>query len=368
MGKLGVSLYPEKSSFEKDKAYLALAKQYDFSRIFMNLLLFNVKKNQLEPIIKRMKKTIAYGNHLGFETYLDVNPYTLKSLGISTADLAYFADLGVKGIRLDMGFTGKEEAEMTRNRYGLKIEINMSNEDHYLERIFDYHPNRANLVGCHNFFPQAYTGLSTEYFIHCSKRFLKKNLRTAAFVTAPSAKLGPWELQEGLCTIEAHRNLPLYAQVRHLKALDVVEDIIIGNAYAVENELAEMKRAFLEERLSLTVVPADGLWPIEKKIVEDVNHMYRGDCSEYMIRSSLSRFIYRESPLPARENSVPIQKGDVLILNENYGQYKAELQIALKSRPKDNRVNKIGQIATEDLLLLETLQPYTDFHLTFKRD
>lgn len=368
MGKLGVSLYPEKSSFEKDKDYLVLAKQYDFSRIFMNLLLFEVEKNKLETIIRRLEKTIAYGNHLGFETYLDVNPYTLKALEISYDDLSYFADLGVRGIRLDMGFTGKEEAEMTKNRYGLKIEINMSNENHYLDRIFDYNPNRSNLVGCHNFFPQAYTGLTTEYFIHCSKRFLEKNLKTAAFVTAPSGKLGPWELQEGLCTIEAHRGLPLFAQVRHLKALDVVEDIIIGNAYATEDELAEMKMAFLEKRLSLSVVPNRELCPIEKMIVEDVSHMYRGDRSEYMIRSSLPRLVYKKSALPARGNHTSIQKGDVLILNENYGQYKAELQIALKSRPKDSRVNKIGRIAPEDLLLLEILKPYTDFQLTLKQD
>ncbi len=38
MGKLGVSIYPERSTFEKDAAYLDLAHQYGFQRVFTSLL------------------------------------------------------------------------------------------------------------------------------------------------------------------------------------------------------------------------------------------------------------------------------------------------------------------------------------------
>ncbi|EPI5744250.1 DUF871 domain-containing protein [Enterococcus faecalis] len=361
MGRLGISLYPEKTVFEKDKEYLEMAKKYNFSRIFMNLLLFKVEK--IEPIVSRIKKTIAYGNQLGYETYIDVNPYTLKALDVKSNDLKFFSDLGVRGIRLDMGFTGKEEAEMTKNPYGLKIEINMSNDDHYLERIFDYNPNRENLVGCHNFFPQAYTGLSNEYFIHCSKRFLKRNLQSAAFVTSPSGEVGPWPLHEGLCTLEKHRNLPIGAQVKHLKALNMIDDIIIGNAYATEAELKEMNEAFFANQFVLTVITEESLLPIEQRIIEETLHTYRGDRSEYMIRSSMPRFTYMKEAVPANHTGEAIQLGDVLILNEQYGQYKAELQLALKARPQDDRINKVGRIAEEDLLVLEALKPYTSFSL-----
>ena len=34
MGKLGISIYPERSTFEKDKAYLDLAHKYGFKRVF----------------------------------------------------------------------------------------------------------------------------------------------------------------------------------------------------------------------------------------------------------------------------------------------------------------------------------------------
>ena len=38
MGKLGISIYPERSNFEADKAYLDLAHQYGYTRVFTSLL------------------------------------------------------------------------------------------------------------------------------------------------------------------------------------------------------------------------------------------------------------------------------------------------------------------------------------------
>lgn len=363
MNALGISLYPEKSDYEADKNYLTLAKKYGFSRIFMNLLLFKAKN--VAPLVERLRKTIDYGNQLGFDTFIDVNPYTLKALKIAPKELSFFADMGVKGIRLDMGFTGKEEAEMTQNDLGLKIEINMSNDDHYLERIFDYNPNRQQLVGCHNFFPQAFTGLSVDYFVHCSKRFLERNLHTAAFVTSQVGEVGPWSLHEGLCTMEAHRHLPIENQVKHLKFLNVVDDIIIGNAYASEDELKKMSEAFYSDVLTLSIDPEVDVTELEKEIIEETAHTYRGDRSEYMIRSSMPRFTYYTSSIPGKQSSSEIKRGDVVILNETYGQYKGEVQIALKDRPKDARVNKIGRICEADLILLDTVKPYTSFSLCF---
>ena len=363
MNALGISLYPEKSDYEADKNYLTLAKKYGFSRIFMNLLLFKAKN--VAPLVERLRKTIDYGNQLGFDTFIDVNPYTLKALKIAPKELSFFADMGVKGIRLDMGFTGKEEAEMTQNDLGLKIEINMSNDDHYLERIFDYNPNRQQLVGCHNFFPQAFTGLSVDYFVHCSKRFLERNLHTAAFVTSQVGEVGPWSLHEGLCTMEAHRHLPIENQVKHLKFLNVVDDIIIGNAYASEDELKKMSEAFYSDVLTLSIDPEVDVTELEKEIIEETAHTYRGDRSEYMIRSSMPRFTYYTASIPKKQSTSEIKRGDVVILNETYGQYKGEVQIALKDRPKDARVNKVGRICEADLILLDAVKPYTSFSLRF---
>ncbi|BDH84284.1 DUF871 domain-containing protein [Lactococcus lactis] len=361
MRNLGISLYPEKTDISQDIRYIELAKKYGFSRIFMNLLLFKV--DDIQEITSKIKKILEHSNSLGYETYIDVNPFTLKALNIEYNNLTYFKELGVSGIRLDMGFSGKEEAEMTKNKQGLKIEINMSNDDHYLDRIFDYGPNTDQLTGCHNFFPQAYTGLSVDQFKKCSIKFIDKHLKTAAFVTSQHAEIGPWTIQEGLCSIEEHRNLSIKAQVTHLKMLGLTDDIIIGNAYATEQELKEMSEAFFSEEVSLTVMPERELTHIEREILEENSHTYRGDRSEFMIRSSMTRFTYRGQSIPADNNKNVIEKGDVLILNDDYGQYKGELQIALKARPTSSKINKIGSICNEELILLDSLQPFSDFKL-----
>ena len=64
MGKLGISVYPERSTFEKDQAYLDLAHKYGFKRVFTSLLQidFNYISNKLYFFNRRQiyDSTIAY--------------------------------------------------------------------------------------------------------------------------------------------------------------------------------------------------------------------------------------------------------------------------------------------------------------------
>ncbi|NJB08767.1 DUF871 domain-containing protein, partial [Clostridioides difficile] len=81
-----------------------------------------------------------YAKFKGFEVILDVNPRVFGELEISYKDLNFFKKTKADGIRLDMGFTGSEEALMTFNPQNLKIEINMSNNTNYIDTIMDYQP------------------------------------------------------------------------------------------------------------------------------------------------------------------------------------------------------------------------------------
>lgn len=93
-------------------------------------------------------------------------------MAISYDDLSFFAELGADGIRLDQGFDGNKEAQLTFNPFGLAIELNMSNDVNYLENILSYQANEPFLYGCHNFYPQRGTGL-TEAFSAAAVNVLK---------------------------------------------------------------------------------------------------------------------------------------------------------------------------------------------------
>ena len=357
MGELGISIYPDKTTFERDRVYLDLAHKYGFKRVFTSLLQITDNK---DTVLANFKRTIDYANQLGMEVMIDINPALFKQLEISYHDLSFFADLGVAGVRLDLGFTGKEEADMTRNPYGLKIEINMSFGNNYVDHIMDYSPNKDRLIGSHNFYPHRYSGLEYEHFLRCSQKFKKYNLNTLAFVTSQQATFGPWPIQDGLCTLEEHRNLDIVTQVKHLMLTGVIDDICIGNAYASEEELSAMAETFKANYPSIKVNLSPDTTETEKSVLLNHLHNYRGDRSEYLLRSSNTRVLYHEQSFPAH-NTCDIIRGDILIDNDKYGQYKGETQVALKAMKNDGRVNVVGRIVDSELFLLTFLKPWSSF-------
>ena len=359
MRKLGISIYPEHSTVERDKVYIELAHKYGFKKVFTCLLSVNGNR---EEIMKKFKETISYANELDMEVMVDIAPRVFGALGISYHDLSFFSDLGAYGIRLDMGFTGNEESIMTHNPFGLKIEINMSNATNYLDNIMDYQPNLENLVGSHNFYPHRYAGLSYRHFVTCCEIFKRHNVRTSAFINSHEATIGPWPVMEGLCTLEMHRNLPITTQAKHLFVTGLIDDLIIANAYASESEIrasSELNTQMLTFRAELF----DTITDLEKKIVLDEFHFYRGDVSDYLIRSTQSRVKYKQEKFKPTYTPT-IRRGDILIENELYGQYKGELQIALQDMENSGKTNVVGRIAKEEVFLLEYLKPWGKFQFS----
>ncbi|MFC6176974.1 DUF871 domain-containing protein [Companilactobacillus huachuanensis] len=358
MGKLGVSVYPERSTYEEDAAYLDLAAKYGFKRVFTSLLEI---KGQKDDVLNEFKRVIDHANSLHMQVIVDINPGLFSQLGITYDNLAFFHDLGAWGIRLDVGFNGLNEAEMTHNPYGLKIEINMSQGTKQIDNIMSFSPNRDNLLGCHNFYPHRFSGLGTSFFQDTTASFNKYDLNTAAFVNSQNATFGPWPTQDGLPTIEDHRNLSIETQVKHYILMDSINDLIIGNAYASEEELQSMHDAFTAVYPTLSVSTNKDITTLEKELLFNNQHTYRGDRSEYIIRSSEMRMKYADENIPVH-NTVDIKRGDILVDNNEYGQYKAEVEIALQSMTNDGRANVVGHIDPNELFLLNYLKPWSNFY------
>jgi hypothetical protein len=356
MRQLGISLYSNHTSVAENIAYIELAAKYGFKRIFTCLL--SVDKD-IEQAISEFKIITACANQYGMEVVADVEPAIFTKFGVSYQNLSFFKELGLDGIRLDLGFSGIEEAFMTLNPYGLKIELNASNGTKYVDNIVSYHPNVENILGCHNFYPHVYTGLGYDHFIKCSKQFKDLGIRTAAFVNSKSAMFGPWPVTEGLCTLEMHRNLPIDVQTKHLFATGVIDDVIIANAFASEEELkclSEIDKYMLE----FTIVFTDNTPELEKKIVLEEFHFNRGDVSEYVARSTQSRLKYKGHNFPPF-NTPDMKKGDVLIESSLYSRYAGELQIALKPMVNNGKTNVVGKIVSEEVFLLDYLEPWMKF-------
>lgn len=358
MSRLGISVYPEHDTPEQICAYIDEAADNGFSRIFSCLL--PVEGKSRDEIFEEFKGLNEYAHSKGMEVFLDVAPAVLKELGVDWNDLTFFKDMKADGIRLDEGFDGMKEAMMTCNPYGIRIEINASFGNGYLDNIMSHHPDASRLTACHNFYPQRYSGLSMKHFRMCNENIRKNHLPIAAFIgmNRPDA-FAARPISEGICTLEEQRDLSLEAQARLLIAEGTVDDILIGNCYPTEEELAALSRLH-PGILNLKPVLERVLQETEKKILYEHPHFVRGDLSEYAARSAQPRITFASESIQP-ENCRDLHPGDVVILNDGYERYKGELHIVLKDMPADPRKNVIGHIPKEEHRLLEALLPWRPF-------
>jgi hypothetical protein len=358
MRRWGISVYLENGSLKETLDYITLAGEMGFSRIFTCLLSVPTDRAQIKIDFRTM---IDHAHRYGMEVIADVAPRVFHSLGITYQDLSFFAEIGADGIRLDEGFTGNEEALMTFNPQGLKIELNISSGTRYLENILSYQADPHRLMGCHNFYPKLYSGLARDYLIETTLPYKRNALTTAAFVNASSASFGPWSLTNGLCTLEDHRHLPIDVQAKDLFYTGLIDDVIVGNAFAVEAEL-KLLRSVEGGLIVLDVELLEEVLPIEKEILFGELHFYRGDKSAYSIRSCEPRVKFSSaSILP--HHTKPIKRGDVIVQNDFVPRYKGEVHIALREMENDGSMNVLGRLSETNLRFLPCIQAWTKFRL-----
>lgn len=356
MRELGISIYPDVMEKEDYEKYIEKSSKLGFSRIFTNFLSVD-NPSKLKDFISM----ISFANTNKMKVIADVSPVVFKDLNIDFRNLNYFKEIGLHGIRLDEGFSGNEESIMSFNDKDLKIEFNMSSTNKYLENILSYQPNTRNLLGCHNFYPHRYTGISKERLLKNSKIFKENNIKTAAFVFSPTATIGPWPVDEGLPTLEDHREKPLISQVKDLWNTGVIDDIIISNCFPKDEELQELanlNRDILEIGIELEVE----LPNTEKSILFDTLHFNRGDVSEYMIRSTMPRVYFKDYDFKLL-NPRNIEVGDILIDSNLYGRYAGEVQIALKPMKNYKKTSVVGKVNKDELNLIHDIKPWQKFKL-----
>lgn len=361
MRKLGISIYPEKSTVQDMKTYIKTAHEAGFSRIFSNLL--SVDKGR-DALVNEFSEINQFAHNLGFEIIMDVNPGVFTQLGITYDNLGFFTEIGADGFRLDEGFGGSTEAMMTFNPQNLKVELNMSMDVHYIDTIMDYQPNRFNLMACHNFYPHPYSGLDLEFFTACTDHFRRYGLRTAAFVTSQNeGSYGPWPVTDGLPTLEIHRHLPLDVQIKHFIALDIVDDVIISNCFPNADEMeavGKVNRNMINFRVELVAdIPE-----VERSIVLDEVHFNRGDINRTMIRSTQPRVKYHGHDFKCFNAPALIHRGDIVIESSLYGHYAGELEIAKQDMVNSGKTNVVGHIVEVEQFILDAVKPWQKFKLS----
>lgn len=343
-------------SLADNLTYIATAKEAGFTRIFTSLHIPEANHGQL---LNEFKTMIEYASSLGFEVFADISPDGYKYLGIAEGDLQRLKQFGITGLRLDYGFHPQVIANYTHNEYGLTIELNASTmTKEFMYEIMQCNPNLANLSACHNYYPRRNTGISLLSLQRKNQFFHEYGISVSAFVGLPYHRRGP--LYEGLPTLEFTRDIhPLVAWQILLSA--GVDNVLIGDALASDVLLTQISCVNKNEIILLCEE-----FNTDYAYLLNITHSNRPDSAEDVVRSQESRLCLLNNINIRREviadNCIERKAGCITVDNINYLRYSGEMQICKRDLPQDERVNVIGVVSVDSLLLL----PYIDDDCKFR--
>ena len=370
---LGVSLYPEQETLEEIDAYLKKASTYGFKKVFTSM--FSVPGTK-EEIIAYFKDFTKIVHKYGMIVSGDCNSELFHRLEATETDLSVFKDIGV-----DFSFIDERDATLINNKEGIKIEMSTSFID-VIETAIKNGAKPENISTCHNFYPERYTAPSLEAINDINNYWKAKNIPVAIFISSlVKGSHGPWPVSDGLPTIEEHRDMLIEIQLKHCLALDNVDEIIIGNAYASDEEFKAidqvMKQVYVDipkneslgfladfvphgltKRIPFKIHLDKGITALEKEILFNYpSHSDLGDCMNYMLRSRWTRMIYKGKEIPCRPcDKAYYTRGDVVIVNDNLVHYRGEIQIVLKEMKVDGQRNLLGHIDENEIFILEHIK------------
>ena len=327
----GVTVYV--SAFESQKPMLEkLAKRK--VPVFTSL---HIGEEVSDTYVEDVQAMCDWLHSQGFSIMADVSPYTLEHFEVdSLADLV--TQLHLDNLRLDFGFDLQSLADelqdvtLTFNASTILGEMEAHEESFYM----------------HNFYPRPETGLDIELFERLNKQIRESKGKLFAFLSGDLDRRGP--IFEGLPTLEHHRNLAPYAQYVDLIQTYEMDAVYLGDLNLSDKQL-ELILQFQEDGMIRMPVT----FKQENEYLFNQLFTVRVDSPKGLIRVQESReFAQRGKEITPKEIMDRV-RGTVTMDNARYKRYSGEVQIMREDYPADERVNVIGKLSDDYLLLINNL-------------
>ena len=286
----------------------------------------------------------------GFRTIADVSVKTLQQFGCSSlTELA--KDLKLWGLRIDYGFSAAEIGEMATQ---MPIVLNASTTSAADARRIA--AKGREVFALHNFYPRPETGLDEEYLMETTRALREAGLSVQCFIPGDTLLRGP--LHEGLPTLEAHRHVLPSAAFVDMALRFGMEDIFLADPGLSEKEMQRIAR-FCQ----------DGVICVPTELDENWRHLYgkvftcRMDSPKWLVRFQESRVYSCQGETVEPKNCAMRHRGTITVDNRLYGRYSGELMLLREDLPADDRVNVIGSVPENALLLIDRIERGAKFML-----
>lgn len=329
---------------EENINLLKEAHKLGFNRIFTSL---HIPETNYEVLKVEVKEFFSLAKEYDMDIISDISPNTFKFLELEDKNLKCLSDIGVKTIRIDFGYSEEDIAKMSKNNYGIKVQLNASTiTEEFFKNLDEFSPNYKNIDALHNFYPRVGTGISEECMIEKNNILKSRGIKPCAFIQSNNRKRSP--LQDGLPTLEDHRGLEVKDAAKHLFALEN-KSIFIGDSLPSLEELKDLA-SLNEDKIELDIEVLSDNHDIIRLLKED--HTARTDEARDAIRSSEIR-LKLEGVIIEPFNTIDKKYGDITIDNKDYMRYMGELQIIKREQKADPRTNVVAKVLEKDLYLLK---------------
>ncbi|AQM59808.1 MULTISPECIES: DUF871 domain-containing protein [Clostridium] len=320
------------------------AKAFGFKRIFTSL---HIPEANYEILKSEVKEFFEIAKEYEMDIISDISPNTFKFLGLENMDLRGLSEIGVKTIRIDFGYTEEEISKMSKNNYGIKIQLNASTiTKEFFNKLDEYNPNYENVDALHNFYPRIGTGISEECMVKKNKILKDRGIKIGAFVQSNNRKRSP--LKDGLPTLEDHRAMEVREACNHLFALGN-DSVFIGDSLPSNEELKEL--SILKSNAIELDINLKSKNEVVLRLLKEV-YTARIDEARDAIRAAESRLILNGDKIDP-ENTIEKLYGDITIDNIKYMRYMGELQIIKNNQREDERTNVVASVLQNKLYLLK---------------
>ena len=355
----GISIYPGlDNTLAQNLQLIQQAAACGIRRLFTSLHIPETDPGRLK---KELAQILKAARRFDMEIISDISPATMELLGIREFSPSAFRMLGITTLRLDYGFGLEEITALSRNRQGVRIQLNASTiTGKILSALVELHANFGQIDALHNFYPRRGTGLSEEFLVRKTSMLHKLGIRTGAFVPCAQGRRGP--LREGLPTLEEHREEDAGLAARHLVALGI-DSVFLADSLPSMRELQAIA-ALRDDAIVLQgrMITKD---PVQQQLLR---HTFtaRTDEARDAVRAQESRSILKQFGADiSPDHTDPRPAGAITIDNRNYRRYMGELQIIRNAQPADPRVNVPAVISQSDQKLIPYITPGRKFSFLF---
>jgi len=364
-----VAIYPQQLNEEyvsRVKKTIELAARYGFREVFTTL---HLPEYRLDMQLDCLAITAKQAKEKGLEVTVDIGGPFIAQILNDKKNLLRMKDIAFDFLRLDYGYSlaqvGSLYKELSFDGFVINASIYDEEEiDRQIEAFRRLDP-KIRLRACHNFYPRAESGLEEGFAIRQDSYFKKHDIPICYSVPSYSDPRGP--LHQGLCTIEKHRYAPLREIICDLCLNYQAEAILMADEWLSEEEFREVYTTLvvlnehLDKTVKIKVVFEEGVSQKEKDIVLG-KHCFRYDSSSAILRSKSSRQMAEYASEIEVNNTIRRDAGAITIDNRLYKRYSGELQVVLKNKEADERVNVAARIKDpDDLIRLRRFKEGTDY-------